>query len=225
MGKIIMDLTKERNLQRSDYMIQTKIDPWQMQQGKAAMIKYVKEAILQLHCDYLDALLIHWPVPAYFRETWDTLVELKKTGLVKQIGVCNVRLRHLKLFQTLEQPPQIVQVERNPLRTCDEEINYCKEHEIVFQAYSPLCKMNAKIQNSSIIKDIATRHARNIGQIVMKWQIVTGAVPVFTTTKSNRINEYTTLSDFQLSRNEINAISSLNENFKMYLESRMCPGF
>ena len=60
---------------------------------------------------------------------------------------------------------------------------------------------------------------------MLRWHLDTGAVPVFTTKKPERIREYTDIFDFKLSQQEADAVSSLNENYKMYLESCICPGF
>lgn len=223
IGKVLAELTQEESLSRNDFFIQTKIDPWQMQEGN---IRYHVEAALQkLQVDYLDSLLIHWPEPDYMEMTWKAITDIQQEGLVRKIGICNVRLRQMSNFLKYTVLPQIVQIERNPLRTCQEEIEFCQKHKIEVQAYSPLCKMDSRIKNSEVLNRIAEKYEKNIGQVVLRWHLDTGVIPVFTTKKINRIEEYTRIFDFSLTQKEIEEINGLNENYKMYLESCICPGF
>jgi diketogulonate reductase-like aldo/keto reductase len=153
------------------------------------------------------------------------MIRLKKSGMVKQIGICNVRMRQLEKMKKWEVVPDIIQIERNPLRVCASETKFCREQGFLLQAYSPLCKMDTRIRDSEILKKIAEKYAKNIGQIVMRWHIDSGYIPIFTSTKPMRVKEYLDIFDFQLSSEEILEINSLNEDYKMYLEACACPGF
>ena len=223
LGKTLTVLTDKYGLNRGDYKIQTKIDPWQMQDGNIR--KFVQDAMKKLGVDYLDSLLVHWFEPDYFEDTWIEFCKLYEEGIVNRIGVCNVRERHIKRLLNSNFPPQIVQVERNPLRICKEEVALCKENEIEIQAYSSLCKMDSRIKDSAEVNRIAEAHNKSVGQIVLRWHLDTGVIPIFTSTKPQRIKEYTDIFDFKLSKREIDIIDSLNENYKMFLESCICPGF
>lgn len=223
IGNILQSLSKEFNLTRTEYFIQTKIDPWQMQEGNIE--GYVENVLRKMHLEYLDSLLIHWPVPDYIVDTWSKMVKIYQRGLVKQIGICNVRLRHISKMLQSEVVPHIVQIERNPLRICRSEIKVCHEHNIEVQAYSPLCKMDSRIKDNLEIQRIAEKYKRSVGQIVLRWHVDTGVTPIFTSKKENRIKEYSDIFDFSLDAKDIEIISALNENYKIYLESCVCPGF
>lgn len=225
LGKALHELSQEYGVRRDELCVQTKIDPWQMQEKNGNVREYIELALGKLRLDYLDALLIHWPVPEYFDNTWDAFIQLRNAGLVKKIGVCNVRVRQLSRMQGRTELPQIVQIERNPLRTCEEELRFCRDYHIEVQAYSPLCKMDDRIKCSKTLQDIAEQTGKNIGQVVLRWHIDTGVHPIFTSKKCSRIHEYCELDDFSLTPEQISQISVLNENYKMYLESCICPGF
>lgn len=223
IGNVLNALIHDMDLKRTDFFIQTKIDPWQMQEG--SIESYVEDALSKLQVQYLDSLLIHWPEPDYLADTWNKMIHLQQYGLVKRIGICNVRVRQLREMLQKEVIPQIVQIERNPLRICSEEIALCQKHQIEVQAYSPLCKMDPRIRNNPILYSIAQKYGKNIGQIVLRWHLDTGVIPIFTSKKQTRIKDYAEIFDFCLNQEEIDCISALNENFKMYLESCICPGF
>ena len=223
LGQILNRLQAEQNIKREDLFVQTKIETIQMVDGNIQVD--VEKALDQMGLDYLDSLLIHWPLPAYVEKTWKQFIKIKEAGLVKRIGICNVRIRHLQMFEKLGIAPEIVQIERNPLRTCIDEIAYLHTHGIAAQAYSPLCKMDPRIRDSVVLNKIAEKYKKSVGQVVLKWHMDTGVIPIFTSTKVSRIQEYTQLYDFSLTPEEIEAITGLNIDYKLYLESRLCPGF
>lgn len=223
LGRILSRCVNEMDKNREDLFIQTKIDAWQMQDGRIE--KYVDSALTDMQLEYFDSLLIHWPIPEYFENTWNSFLRLKEKGKVNHIGICNVRIRHLKNFYNLGIIPEIVQIERNPLFTAMDVIKWCKEHNIGVQAYSPLCKMNEKIKGSTILQDISNKHDRQIGEIVLRWHVDTGVSPIFTSRNSNRIKQYANIFNFNLLQEEITQINSMNINYKLYLESVACPGF
>ncbi len=227
--KVLSDALKEGMQEygvcREKLFIQTKIDAWQMQMGAKEVRKSVEKAMTDMDISYLDSLLVHWPVPEYFEETWKVFSKLKEEKLVNYIGVSNVRKRHLEKMVRQDTPPQIVQIERNPLMTFEEEIDFSLSQGIFIQAYSPLCKMDKRIAQSAELLHLSQKYGKSIGQIVLRWHIDTGVAPVFTSTKPDRIKEYSEIFDFSLSGDEIEKISDLNENYKMYLEAWACPGF
>ena len=223
LSEAVQNSAKDLGLHRDDYLIQTKIDPIQMYNGEVE--EYFKNKLKEMRLEYIDALLIHWPIFNYLEDTWDSMINLKEKGYAKSIGICNLRIAHLKELKSKGIVPEILQIERHPLNTFQEEVLYCKENDINIQDYSPLCKMHSRIKNNESLIAIAEKYHCSIGQIVLKWHIDTGAVPVFTSTKPERVIEYSKLEHFSLNNEEIEKISSLNCNHKMYLESLICPGF
>lgn len=223
LGKCIRHSMEEFCMDRSEFFIQTKVDAWQMAEGKIK--EHILNAVKKMEIGYFDAILVHWPVPEYMEQTWADITAMKWEGVVRYTGICNLRMRQLEKLHDLGAMPQIIQLERNPLRTCDREIRFCLERGISVQAYSPLCKMHRDIADNNMLKDIADKYHKSIGQIVMRWQLDTGAIPIFTSKKVFRIKEYAELDDFILDEAEIKKINSMNKNYKMYLESCTCPGF
>lgn len=225
LGKILAKCSKELGLKREDLHIQTKVDAWQMQENNGDVKKHIIMSMNKMGVTYFDALLIHWPVPEYLDATWMHMVELKQEGLVREIGICNVRMRHLRKFEKWKLPPEIIQIERNPLRICMDEVKFCIDHGIKIQAYSPLCKMDTRIRDNEDLIKIASKYKKNVGQIVLRWHIDTGVMPIFTSSKPNRVKEYTDIYDFMLTADEIEKINEINEDYKIYLEACVCPGF
>lgn len=225
LGKCLTQCMKELELSRTALFIQTKIDAWQMAEGTEKIRNYLEKIIQDMKIQYLDSLCIHWPLPEYLDETWDCLTKLQKEGIVRYIGICNFRMRQLRKLYEYEVIPQFIQLERHPLRTCEREIAFCHSNNITVQAYSPLCKMHSDIANSEIIYGLAEKYNKNIGQIVLRWHLDTGVIPIFTSKKESRIREYTSIDDFSLTNEEVELINEMNKDYKMYLEACVCPGF
>lgn len=214
---------RELGIGRGDYFIQTKVDPIQMYNGNVE--DYFVAKLARMKLDYIDALLIHWPVFNYFMRTWESLLRLKEKDIARRIGICNLRLKHLEELKAFGIIPEILQIERHPLNTFQQEVDFCKKHSIELQDYSPLCKMHPKLKDCVELKEIASKYNCNVGQVILRWHIDTGALPVFTSTKPARVEQYSYVDDFSLTKDEIEIISSLNCNHKLYLESLVCPGF
>lgn len=225
LGEILVNLEREKMLKRSECWIQTKVDPWQMQEKKGDISSYVESSIKNINTSYLDSILVHWPIPEYLERTLRSLEIIKESGMVNYIGICNVRKRHIEELISCGHKIDIVQIERHPLRNCNEDISFFKSQGIVVQAYSPLCKMNKKIQDNKILQLLADRYECNIGQLIMRWHMDTGVVPIFTTKKISRVREYSKIYEFMLQLEDIELINEVNENYKLYLESWLCPGY
>lgn len=223
LGQVIGELLEKKQIKREDLLIQTKIDPLQMYEGKIE--RHVEETLNKMRLDYFDVLLIHWPIYEYFKGTWAVFEKLKKEGIIRRIGICNLRITQLNELDGLGIIPDVLQIERHPLNIFDEERLFCINHNILLQDYSPLCKMHPILTGNEALKSIAKIHDCGIGEIILRWHIQTGAIPVFTSTKASRIQSYAKLDTIQLTDTEIATISSLNINFKLYLESLICPGF
>ena len=226
LGEIFDCLIEEGKVRREELFIIDKIDGWQMYQEGGNVVSAVRDALSKLRLDYLDLLLIHWPFPEYFSRTWESFVEIYRSGAAKAIGVCNVRERHLlSLVEETNFMPHVVQIERHPLNTVAGLIGLNQKFGILSQAYSPVCRMIDRIASSSVLVEISQKHSRSVGQIIMRWHIDTGVVPVFMTTKAKRLEEYARVFEFHLGDGDVERISALNKNYKIFLESWGCPGF
>jgi diketogulonate reductase-like aldo/keto reductase len=226
LGEALSTLLSTGETKRDDVFLIDKIDGWQMQETKGKVAGHVADALHNLKTDYVDLLLIHWPFPTFLVETWQSFEELRQKGVAKNIGVCNVEMRHLnRLLGSAKTHPDFVQIERHPLNQAKEVSNFCLSRRIFLQAYSPVCRMVPKIAGSPTLQSIASSHGRSLGQVIMRWHLQSGVSPVFMTTKRERLTEYRQTYDFELSQDEMSLIGEMNEDYKLFLPSRACPGF
>ncbi len=226
LGKALKALIENEVVKREDLFISDKVDAWQMQEGNGNVRKYVVDALQKMQLSYFDLILVHWPIPEYLYSTLRCLSEIKKEGLINYIGVCNVRLGHLKRIQSnVGILPDFIQNEIHPLNICEEVVNWCNDKNIKIMAYSPLCRMNKRIIESSILQELSIKYKKSIGQIILRWHIDRGIMPIFMTHNPKRILENTAIRDFSIEKSDIERINSMNENYKIFLESNGCPGY
>lgn len=225
LGKALRNCSMLHHITRENLFVSDKVDAWQMQRSNGDVRFYVEKAIKEMNIQYLDILFVHWPVEEYLQSTWDSMQKMKEDGLVKDIGICNVRKRHLEKWKKLGIDPKFVQIERHPLRTCQDDMQYCKEQGITVFSYSPLCRMHPKLKESPLLREIAEKYGKNIGQVILRWHIDSGTTPVFMSKNPQRIKQNVDLFDFSLSKEEIKKVDGLDCNYKIFLESWGCPGF
>ena len=136
ISRAVHECSVELGLKRDDYFIQTKIDPIQMYNGNIEEYFYGKLKAMNL--DYVDSLLIHWPVRKYLLSAWESICKLKEKQIVRKVGICNLRIRQLNELNNIGIMPEIVQVERHPLNTFQSEMAFCKSFRLCTRATSSL---------------------------------------------------------------------------------------
>jgi 2,5-diketo-D-gluconate reductase A len=196
-------------LDRKDVFITTKCfnDDHGYEQAKRAC----HDSLKRLELEHIDLYLIHWPVPAHDRyvETWKAFIELREEGLVRTIGVSNFQPAHLRrLIAETGETPAINQVELHPHL---QQTGLRNEHEelgILTEAWSPLAQ--GAVLDEPAIVEIAERHGRTPGQIVIRWHLQLGNVVIPKSVTPERIVENFDVFGFELQPAEMEAIEALD---------------
>ncbi len=184
----------------------------------------VRRSLLDLGTDYIDSLLIHYPYPDYYEEIWQTLIRLKKENLVRYIGVSNFHPRHIDILTKYGEKPSINEIYISPIGTKEDQVSYANENGITLMSYSPLMDLVKKQIPLPVIEKIADKYGKTPSQIVLRWNIERGCIPLPKSKNIKRLKENFDIFDFSLNREEVQAISSLNENHQFLVESKICPG-
>ncbi|WP_313374545.1 aldo/keto reductase [Chishuiella sp.] len=196
-------------INRSELFVTTKV--WIDDMGYDKTIHAFYQSLKNLNLDYIDLYLIHWPVADQFIESWKALEFLYEAGLVKSIGVSNCLQHHLETIQNnCVYKPMVVQNEFHPRLIQQELVNYCKDHEIAYQAWAPL--MRGRLLENEILKSLAKKYNKSVAQIILRWDLQKGIATIPKSVNPERIKENCLIFDFELSLDDIDKIDSLNTN-------------
>ena len=198
-----------------------------MQKHTAEEVVREKVAISlrELGTDYLDSLLIHYPFPGYIVDIWKTMIELKKEGVVRYIGVSNFHIEHIeKLIHNTGVCPEINECYTSPIGNKQNLVDYCNSHNCLFVTYSPLMDVAANRIPQERIAPIMQKYNKSLAQIILRWNLDRGCLPLPKTKNPVRLKENYDIFDFSLSEEEMKVISSLNYDFQYIVESKTCPG-
>ena len=204
------EAVKNSSVSREKLIITSKL-PGRHHSYKEA-INTIQESLFRGGLDYYDLYLIHWPNPRInlYVEAWQAMVELKKQGLIRSIGVCNFMPEHLEtLIKETGVTPSINQIELHPYFNQEEQRAFDKEHGIVTEAWSPLGRGSSMLKDEKIAR-IAETHEKSISQIILRWHIQLGVIPLPKASSPKHQLDNLEIFDFKLSEDEMKIISGLS---------------
>lgn len=205
---------------RSDYYIVTKL--CNADQFNRSVRKGFERSLNELGVDYIDLYLMHWPVTDYYLQSWQEIERLYEEGLIKAIGVCNCNIHHLEeMKKNVNIMPMVNQIECHPLFTQNELRNYCTENQIQVMAYTATARMNERLLKTCLVP-IADKYKKTVAQIIIKWHLQIGNIPVVNSSKVKHLYENTDIRDFVLTEDEIKQISAININSRLRYDPDNC---
>jgi len=211
VGKAIAD----SDVAREDLFVTTKL--WNADHGYEATKAALATSLQKLGLDYVDLYLIHWPNPVAMRDnfeqltadTWKAMEELYASRKVRAIGVSNFRPKHLDvLLKTAKVVPAVNQIFLNPSDMEADVVAYNEAHGILSEAYSPLG--TGKIFGIPELKTIADKYQKSVAQIVLRWSLQNGFLPLPKSVHADRIEQNTDLFDFELSPTDMETIDGMH---------------
>lgn len=201
----------ESSVNRSELFITTKI--WNDNFWWDDLLLSLDESLEKLRTDYVDLLLLHFPVTETRGPAWRRMEEACNAGKAKAIGVSNYTVKHLEeLLRECSVKPAVNQVELHVFLQQPELIEYCQSNGIVVEAYSPLAHGHG-LDDESLLA-IAKKHGKTTAQIMLHWCIEQGLVVLPKSTHEKRIKENIELFDFKLDDEDLDRIKKLNKNFR-----------
>jgi diketogulonate reductase-like aldo/keto reductase len=171
----------------------------------------IQESLYRANLDYYDLYLIHWPLPRQdtYVEAWQALIDAKKWGLIRSIGVCNFLPEHIeRLEKETGVIPSVNQIELHPFFNQAQQRKWNEDHGITTESWSPLARASELLQNDTIA-GIAQRHNKSISQVILRWHYQLGAISIPKSASSIRQLENISIFDFFLDEVEMNQISGL----------------
>ena len=210
---------RDSGIERESLFVTTKLDG--QFQGDDRAIGGLDESLRRLDLDYVDLLLIHWPLPQRdeYISTWKTFEKLVAAGKARSIGLSNFKPAHIdRLLSEVSIRPTINQIQLNPNITRPEQRAYNLEQGIITEAWSPLGAGNDLLENPTLAA-IGAKYGKTPGQVVLRWHIELGIVAIPRSANPGHIAQNINIFDFELTTNEIATISALDTGEEQGVDS------
>ena len=209
-------LTKHK-IPREEIFITTKILPSDMTYEKSK--RSIEESLKKLKLKYIDMVLIHWPEVKKKEDrinVWKAMEESVNEGKVKCIGVSNFLEGHLNhILSNCKIKPVVNQIECNPLYYDKETIDFCKSQNILIEAYCPLAEFDSKLIKNKIIVDLSKKYNKTVPQIILKWIMQKGIIPLPKSVHKEYIIQNINLDDFEINNDDMKLIDGLECGYKI----------
>ncbi len=215
IGKAI----KASNISREKLFITSKV--WKDSMGYENTLKSFNNTLKNLNLEYVDLFLIHWPKNNDDKlniETWRALEKIYKEGKARNIGVSNFLKKHLEIIlNNSDIVPTVNQIEFHPGLIRKDTIEFCKEKNIILEAWAPLGK--GKMLNNETLINIAKKYDKSVAQCCLKWCLQNEVIPLPKSEKEERMRQNLELFDFEISEEDMNVIN----NMEFFAGSDMDP--
>lgn len=201
---------RDSGIDRADLFVTTKLDG--EFQGNERAVAGLDECLRQLDMDYVDLLLIHWPLPQRdeYIATWQSFEQLLAAGKTRSIGVSNFKPAHLeRLFAETTIRPVANQIQLSPYITRLDHVDYDRAHDIVTVSWSPLGQGKGLLDDPTLAT-IAANYDKTPAQIVLRWNVELGLVAIPRSSNPARLAQNLDIFDFVLTADEVAAISALD---------------
>lgn len=197
---------------RQEIFITTKVANGE--QGFDKTLRAFDASLKKLGCDYIDLYLIHWPMRRTRLDTWKALEKLYEDGQVKAIGVANYLEPFLEeLLPKAAIVPMVNQVEFSPWLYLEDLLKYCRNREIVLQAYSPLVR-GERLKEAALVS-IAKKYGKTPAQIILRWAVQHGISTIPKSSNRQRLEENFSIFDVEISAADMAVINGFNENLRV----------
>ena len=201
---------RDSGLPRDQVFVTTKLDG--AYQGGDRAIAGLDGCLKRLGLDYVDLLLIHWPLPqrGEYISTWKTFEKLHAAGKARSIGVSNFKPAHLdRLLAEASVRPVVNQIQLSPLTSRPEQRAYNQAHGIVTVAWGPLAP-GSNLLSHPTLATLAAKYGKTPGQIVLRWHIELGQAAIPKSSNPTRLAQNIEIFDFSLAPDDVAAITALD---------------
>jgi len=197
---------KESGLKREDVFVTSKVPS-----SSTDSLKAVETSLKSLGFDYIDLYLIHSPAEgtAIRLKLWEGLLEAKKAGKIRSAGVSNYNVHHLEEIKNAGlEIPSVNQLEVQPFCQQRPIVEYCNANGIAIEAYCPVLRGH---MDHPVLVSLAKKLNRDPAQVLLRWSLQKGYIPLIRSSNPARILSNTQLYDFELDAEGMSALDALDK--------------
>jgi 2,5-diketo-D-gluconate reductase A len=215
------DGVRRSGISREEMFITTKVPG--RDHGYDETRRSLEESLERMQLDYIDLYLIHWPNPNVdkYVETWRAFIDAQKDGKVRSIGVSNFTPAHLsRLVSETGVMPAVNQIQLYPAIPQHESRSFHEQHDIVTESWSPL-GLGANVAfhggdrrflEHPVLVDLATKYERSTAQILLRWHVQQGLVPLPKSSNRQRLADNIDVFSFSIASEDMDLMSTIDND-------------
>lgn len=213
---------KSSGIKREELFLTTKV--WNDHLAENMFQKSVEESLNKLQTNYVDLLLIHWPITTVpFEEQMKSLRAVHEAGMARMIGVSNFTVAQMReVVEKLGTPIVNNQVEYHPFLSQKPVLDYVRQHDMFLTAYSPLAR--GKVRDEVALREIADKHGKSVGQVTLRWLVQQERVAAIPKAASlDHIRENFDIFNFELDADDMQRINLLTQRASRLINPDWAP--
>ncbi|TFY72958.1 hypothetical protein EVG20_g21 [Dentipellis fragilis] len=194
--KIVSDAVRDSGVSRSEVFVSS--------------LDAIDDSLKNFGFDYLDLYLVHSPLPGKEKRmaAWRALLAARDAGKIRTVGVSNYGIKHLEQIREAGlEMPAVNQVEIHPLCQQRDIVRWCRENGIAIEAYAP--SIRADFSNP-VLQDISTKYQRDPPQVLVRWSLQHGFIPLPKSSNPDRIRSNAQVFDFEISEADMKRLDALD---------------
>jgi 2,5-diketo-D-gluconate reductase A len=209
---------KRSGVPREELFITTKL--WIQSNGYEGAKKAFENSLKRLQLDYLDLYLIHQPFGDVYGE-WRAMEELYKEGKVRAIGVSNFHPdRLIDLIVNNDVVPAVNQIETHPFHQQIETQQFLQENKVQIESWGPFAEGKNNLFHNDLLLSIGKKYGKTVAQVVIRWLTQRGVIAIPKSVRKERMEENFNIFDFELSKEDMEAIKTLDTNASLFFDHR-----
>lgn len=204
---------RESGIPRDEIFVTSKV--WGTDVMHNRVEEAFEESLQNLDIGYIDLYLVHWPVKGLVTAAWEKMEQIYASGKVRAIGVSNHLIHHLEeILSVASVVPAVNQIELHPYLVMHELQAYCQSKGILVESWSPLGSSKTALFEDRVLGEIAEAKGKSIAQVILRWNLQRGQLPLPKSSNPARQKENFMLFDFSLSDEEMTAIDYLDKDYR-----------
>lgn len=205
---------RESGVSRDELFVTTKL--WNEDIANNNSQKAFETSLRTLGLDYVDLYLVHWPIKDKYVSVWSEMEKIVQSGKARAVGVCNYQENHLQEIINLKSlMPAVNQIELHPYLSQQPLVEFCTQHDIKIESWSPLCANKNNLLQETSLKEIGEKYSKTAAQVVLRWNIERGLIVIPKSSNPARQAENLDVFDFQLTVDDMQKIDALNKDARV----------